>query len=295
MKNMILTLTGLFGFELGYGQFAPLAAGELNAEVYHVTYLPVHKIQDTVYDQSIYTDHEIGVDIDGDSINDLKIYSRNFANLSSGNPGFWYPVWQSGMELDSLTDAVVVSSTTWIVDTLSFGHPLGAALDWSTYTSLALAQNTNNYSFRDTWKDQNEYFVGLRLRKASGDTLYGWLKISVEGHHIVHLEEHACQSYDPRENIITLYTSVHEQQAQQSASLYPNPFSAQSVLRTTKPLRNATVTIVDAHGRVVSQTNNVHGETFAIDRKGLASGHYVVRLREVDGVTTTLKFVVVDE
>lgn len=50
MKNIILTLIGVFGFAFGYGQFAPLAAGELNAEVYHVTYLPVYRIQDTVYD-----------------------------------------------------------------------------------------------------------------------------------------------------------------------------------------------------------------------------------------------------
>lgn len=197
--------------------------------------------------------------------------------------------------LDSLTDAVVVSSTPWMVDTLRSGYPLGASLQWRTSTSLSLAQNTNNFSFRDTWKDQNEYFVGLRLRKASGDTLYGWLKISVEGHHIVHLEEHACQSYDPRENIITLYTSVVERQAQQSASLYPNPFSTQTMLRTVLPLSNAMITLIDTQGRVVSQTNNVHGETFTIDREGLAAGHYVVRLSEGDGVTTTLKFVVIDE
>lgn len=54
MKNTLLSLLAIFGGALAYGQFAPLAAGELNAEVYHVTYLPVHRIEDTVYDQSIY-------------------------------------------------------------------------------------------------------------------------------------------------------------------------------------------------------------------------------------------------
>ena len=288
MKIILLIIILNF---IGYKSFSQILVGDTTPGFYHATYIPVYKIQDTVYDQApSSTNHIISIDIDGDNVKDLSIYSSYY---SSFNGSFWYPVWWSGLLLDSLTDAIIINSSFNTVDTLNSGNTINNVSNWFN-GNVRFCSNINNYTVDSTWKDKNDYYVGLRLRKTS-DTLYGWLKVRVQNYHIVYLEEHACESLNPKDTIITLHTSINENISQTYGNLqiFPNPFCTQTTLQTNLPLRNATLTVDNCFGQTVAQIKNISGQTVIFSRDNLASGLYFVRLTENNKIFTD-KLIITD-
>ncbi|HQB74847.1 MAG TPA: T9SS type A sorting domain-containing protein [Bacteroidales bacterium] len=294
MKKLIFILTVAFTMTVAHGQTTHILVGETTPGFYYATYSPIYKIQDTVYDQAPNTtSHVIPIDLDGDNINDLSIYSSYYSSFADDLFPFEYPVWWSGLLLDSLTDVIIINSSFNTVDTLNYGDTINKFSNWFN-GNVRFCSNINNYTVDSTWKEKNDYYVGLRLRKTN-DTLYGWLKVSVQDYHIVYLEKHACQSLNPKDTIINLLTSIDENMSHTLGHLqiFPNPFSTQTTLQSNFPLTNATLTVYNSCGQTVKQIKNISGQTVTFSRDNLASGLYFVRLTEGNKIFTD-KLIITD-
>ncbi len=75
-------------------------------------------------------------------------------------------------------------------------------------------------------------------------------------------------------------TGIEEPNTTKTYTAFPNPFSAQTILKTDAPLINATLLIENTFGSVVVQINNIFGQTIIINRDNLSSGLYFARLIE---------------
>ena len=89
--------------------------------------------------------------------------------------------------------------------------------------------------------------------------------------------------------------TVFEQEKNPSLTIFPNPFSTQTVLQTDIPLHNATLTVYNCCGQQVKQIKNISGQTVTFSRGNLASGLYFVRLTEENKIIAADKLVVSDE
>ncbi|MBI3502270.1 MAG: T9SS type A sorting domain-containing protein [Bacteroidetes bacterium] len=76
-------------------------------------------------------------------------------------------------------------------------------------------------------------------------------------------------------------------------SVFPNPFSTQTVLQTDNLLHNATLTVDNCFGQTVVQIKNISGQTVVFSRDNLASGLYFVRLTENNKIFTD-KLIITD-
>jgi len=77
-------------------------------------------------------------------------------------------------------------------------------------------------------------------------------------------------------------------------SIYPNPFSSQTFLRTDTPLHNATLMIENVFGQVVKEIKNISGQTVTLHRDNLPSGLYFIRLTEENKTIAADKLIITD-
>ena len=79
-----------------------------------------------------------------------------------------------------------------------------------------------------------------------------------------------------------------------SISVYPNPFSTQTILRTDNLLHNATLTVYNCFGQEVYPSVIRNSDSFVIRRDNLPSGLYFVRLTEENKIIAVDKLVITD-
>jgi hypothetical protein len=77
-------------------------------------------------------------------------------------------------------------------------------------------------------------------------------------------------------------------------SIYPNPFSVETVLQTNILLHNATLTVSNYHGQTVKEIKNISGQTVTLNRANLPSGLHFVRLTQDNRVIATIKLIITD-
>lgn len=77
-------------------------------------------------------------------------------------------------------------------------------------------------------------------------------------------------------------------------NIYPNPFTSQTILRTDKVLKDATLTLYNALGQQVRQVNNISGQTLTLHRDNLTSGLYYLQLTQDNQTIATDKLVITD-
>jgi hypothetical protein len=77
-------------------------------------------------------------------------------------------------------------------------------------------------------------------------------------------------------------------------SLYPNPFSTETVLQTDNILKNVTLTIYNSFGQTIKEMKNISGQTITLHRDNLPNGLYVIRLIQDNLVIATEKLVITD-
>ena len=78
-------------------------------------------------------------------------------------------------------------------------------------------------------------------------------------------------------------------------SIFPNPFSTQSTLRTAERLQNASLTIYNSVGQTVKCIDNLSGQTVLFQRDNSPSGLYFVRLTQDGNTISADKFVITDK
>lgn len=288
MKKIFLLLTAIFSLIIAKGQV--IQVGYLTSDFYHVTYSPIYKIQDTNIDDMAYT---LPIDIDGDGVHDLSLIS---AYNRSSFQDYYYPVWWCGLSLNSQTDIIRIKGG--YADTLNKGDIISNENDWY-HGNLLFCNNINNFTLDSTWKNSQTHYVGLRIRKITGDTLFGWLSINVKGYHTIFLKETACQSQNPGDTIITFHTPENVDTTStieyREYKIFPNPFSSSAILQADSIFHDATISIYNYSGQMVEQIYNVNDQTITLYRKNLPVGLYIVRLTEEDRTFTIGEFVISDQ
>ena len=93
-------------------------------------------------------------------------------------------------------------------------------------------------------------------------------------------------------NIITAV--AEESSGENNISVYPNPFSTQTVLQTNNLLHNATLTVNNCFGQTVKEIRNISGQTITLQRDNLPSGLYFTRVTQDNKVISKDKFVIAD-
>jgi len=77
-------------------------------------------------------------------------------------------------------------------------------------------------------------------------------------------------------------------------TIYPNPFSATTILHTDNILKNATLTVYNSYGQKIKQLNQLFGETIILQRDNLPSGVYFIQLSQDNKLISTEKMVITD-
>jgi hypothetical protein len=77
-------------------------------------------------------------------------------------------------------------------------------------------------------------------------------------------------------------------------SIYPNPFSRQTIIQTETSFHNATLIVSNLLGEVVVQIENINGGEIFFNRDNLANGLYCIQLTQDNKIMTTKKIIITD-
>lgn len=100
-------------------------------------------------------------------------------------------------------------------------------------------------------------------------------------------------SYSYSNSISNCASGIYENIIPNNFSIYPNPFSAETTLRTGNLLKNATLTIYNSFGQTVKQVKNISGQTITLHRDNLSSGLYFIYLMQDSKPIGTNKLIIV--
>ncbi|MFN0190314.1 MAG: SBBP repeat-containing protein [Bacteroidia bacterium] len=80
----------------------------------------------------------------------------------------------------------------------------------------------------------------------------------------------------------------------QRVTIFPNPFSEQTILKTSLFLNNASVIVYNLYGQAVKQINNITGQEIYLNRYNLSSGIYFIQLLQDKKEVITKKIIIAD-
>lgn len=89
-------------------------------------------------------------------------------------------------------------------------------------------------------------------------------------------------------------SGINQSNIKISCSLFPNPFSQHTTLRTSNNLSNATLIVKNNFGQTVKQTNNVFGNAVTIMRDNLTNGYYFIQVMQDDKIISINKMIVIE-
>ena len=75
-------------------------------------------------------------------------------------------------------------------------------------------------------------------------------------------------------------------------SVYPNPFSSSTTLRTTTEFQESTLMVYNSYGLIVKQINNITGQIINFQRDNLPAGIYFIRMINEKNEITKSKFII---
>jgi hypothetical protein len=287
MKLKSITFLALF---LSFNNLlsAQVKAGEAGEGFYHAIVEPPYVLKDIIFDGKM---ESIELDLNGDGSNNIQLVSRYTKDLAIGGPGgqnrFNYPTWASYIVNYGFVDLILNESG--LLDTLKKGEIISDSdRHWRSSEPIfwgILAININNYTLYDNWKDQNEKYVGFRIRNEQ-DTLYGWLKLSIEGYHEITIEEFACQSEITREvKLVALSSNFISPKL---FSVYPNPFDDYINISLSDDILIKKAEIISSNGQLVKSID-YPGQI--IPTSDLKSGIYFLILHQQNNIVLRKKLI----
>jgi len=97
-----------------------------------------------------------------------------------------------------------------------------------------------------------------------------------------------------KRTLTEMISGINEIDNEKSISIFPNPFSFETVLKTKNGFKNISLSIYNSFGQQVKQINNISGPTINVQRDNLPSGIYFIQLADENNVITTLKLIITD-
>ncbi len=141
------------------------------------------------------------------------------------------------------------------------------------YGALSVINNPNIYGFGCDYQAQ-VVSLGGRLGSLSLPTF--------------------ISGFDYSNELVQCPSSTSESIFENNFSIFPNPFSIQTVLQTSKQLNNATILIDNVFGQTVKQIKYINRQTVLLSRENLVSGLYFVRLTQDNNIIAIKKIIIAD-
>lgn len=89
-------------------------------------------------------------------------------------------------------------------------------------------------------------------------------------------------------------TAIEENYLPQNVTIYPNPTATSTTINIVNPISNATLTLYNSMGQLVSQIKNITEQTVTFNRNDLPAGLYLMSLIENDQTIEISKLVITD-
>ena len=91
-----------------------------------------------------------------------------------------------------------------------------------------------------------------------------------------------------------LCSSTKESSRDENITVYPNPFSIETLIQTENDFKKATLTVYNSMGQRVKQLKNISGQTVLLSRDDLPSGLYFLQMVQGNKILKTEKIVITD-
>jgi hypothetical protein len=185
----------------------------------------------------------------------------------------------------------------------------------STYTltgtnSATSCQNTATATITVNTVDNSVSQTDNTLTANATDATYQWINCNngftaipgatnknftaaTNGSYAVLVTQNNCTDTSACYAVIISGTDDYASNKSQIA-IFPNPFSAQTILQRDNAFNNASLTICNLEGKIVKRLENISGNTIVFQRENLPSGVYFLRLTENNKVLSVHKLVIVD-
>lgn len=164
------------------------------------------------------------------------------------------------------------------IDTIKIGYATSVnGLNWTKYsTNPIMSTYDNPYNtneIRGPWAPdvvfrplENEYYMWY-------ETAYGFGLATSNDNFLL-------------TNDITNSTEIF--------NIYPNPLFSSTTLKANKFLKNATLTVYNCFGQIVTELKNISGHTITLSRDNLPSGIFFIQLTEDNRIITMQKIIITD-
>lgn len=133
--------------------------------------------------------------------------------------------------------------------------------------------------------------------QSKGATVDIYIQDSILGHDGFQLPSSSAYKDTMLNKYLECYngiSSIEEETRNTGVSIFPNPLTSQTNLRTSKPLQKASLTIYNSSGQTVKQIGNLSGQKIVLYRDNLPRGLYFVRLSEENKIIASTKLIITD-
>ncbi|MAZ71952.1 MAG: hypothetical protein CMC70_02285 [Flavobacteriaceae bacterium] len=143
------------------------------------------------------------------------------------------------------------------------------------------------------WVGETNKYLALKLIVGT-NTYYGWARLDfLATSTSFTIKDYAYES-TPNACIESGQTTlgINENTAENSISIFPNPFFSSTTIKTNGYLKNATLTLYNSYGQTVKQEKNISGKTVSLSRDNLPNGLYFIRLTEESKIIAVEKIII---
>jgi hypothetical protein len=233
-----------------------------------------------------------------------------YTDIPDATPNATYPL---DLNNDSIVDFFIRMGAIGVNCYAENNNAYSGNIVSGLHLPYALSASANICDTMATWYDANNpgtmalggtlgYWLGavdkyLALKLIVGtNTYYGWVRIDflfTAGSFTI--KDYAYQS-TPNACIEAGQTTLATDDDTTNAivSIFPNPCTTTTTIRTTGKLENATLTIYDPYGQTVKQIKNIAGQAVTLYRNDLASGVYCIRITQENKTIALKKWIITD-
>jgi len=221
------------------------------------------------------TGNSFQFDLNNDTKVDINFFGLRFSSSSSYSAWGFFALYAGSFVTGSNSYINALPLNHTISKTLSSGN------DWrskGTFASKSIYYS-NTYTYGN-WANQNDKYLGLRFETTSNDTLYGWMRLSVNQNCDSLIVKDYAYNSTPNQSIL----------AGQTVSIVENNIDLGKVFYNTGKLHinlfsaeKTQIHIFNITGkRIISETTE--NKSHIIDLQNLSKGMYLVEIINKSGI-----------
>ena len=265
-----------------YGQY--IIAGQYGANDVYMDVVPDYTLPMLNGAPIGYLADSIKLDIDQDGIFDFFIYSGGGGGLGGGSESTTIVPLSTDNFVSTFPDTSYYGPPPlYVVDKVPVAHITGDSISqlfpFTNSYSDFFASHYGNFAAPTViyWNNIGEHYVAVKLI-VPNDTLYGWIRVQVDGIGQITIKDYACNK-NPN------HTSISTNLISNEVSIFPNPSNSDLhiILNSSEP---QTITVHTAEGALVNTiTINPNAKYFipgkyeyVLNTVSLAQGIYILTI-----------------